>query len=269
MKPITSREYKVMLNHLMFRDLENDRQQFSLELASRIELLALEVSGNFEKVKRRKVRFLDTRGQEFRRNNLVLRHRIEKGKPGLGTLTLKSRFEDRYVSANIDLSPSVDFEIESEKFEEDIAPPFRSRYSSSVVVANPAKKLPATLSQASKVFPILGHARDGKSDLRKSTAVATVGGFVAHETVLTGVEITLPNDVRCTLAVIFWSHSWKSRIICAEVSFRYRNKKEKYLPETTRAAFDLFTSIQKLGWCMTNGITKTQAAYRFANSSIL
>ena len=265
MQPITSREYKVMLDHLMFRDLESDLQQFSLELASRLKLLKLEASGSFEKAKRRKVKFLDTQGQEFRRNDLVLRHRIEKGKSGHGTLTLKCRFADRYVSASKDLSPTVDFEIESKKFEEDIAPPFRGRFSSSVVVVNPTKKLPATLSQALKVFPILGHAREGKSDLRKSTAVATVGGFVAHETVLTGVEITLPHDVRCTLAVIFWSHSWKSRIICAEVSFRYRNKKEKYLPETAQAAFDLFTSIQKLGWCMTSGMTKTQTAYRFAS----
>ena len=65
MQPITSREYKVMLDHLMFRDLESDLQQFSLELASRLKLLNLEVSGSFEKVKRRRVRFLDTKGQGF------------------------------------------------------------------------------------------------------------------------------------------------------------------------------------------------------------
>lgn len=216
-------------------------------------------TGDFDKLDRRTLQFLDTPDCTFQSNGLILRHRCMKPADDNGELTLKCRSEDRYLAAGMDVKAAKKL-TPLEKFEEDIAAPFRSRFSRSVTLPNLSAKLPKTVAEAAKLFPILGRlARDGGL-CDESTPVQTVNDFVPNEQVHKGMKLVLP-DVTCTVALIIWSNTPKGRIICAEFSFRYGNDHEKYSAATAQSAYKLFAAIQRLDWCQVGGTTKTQFAY--------
>ncbi|GAA5506169.1 hypothetical protein [Novipirellula caenicola] len=258
---VTSREYKAMLDPCLFNNTRDGFEEIRQDLQRLAKRLDAKVSKRFDRFDQRKIRFLDTPDFSFRHNQLVLRHRQEKGSSGDGEFTLKCRSSDRYLAAGVDLRPANKLEGES-KFEEDIAAPFASRFSRSVTIPSRGGDLPDTVAEASRLFPVLGKLpRDGRR-LPGKTPVFNVHGFVAHEQVRKGLKLRLSDDVDGSVAVILWSHAAKSRILCAEFSFRYGDKKEKYSTVAAQTAYDLFTAIQKLDWCQPNGVTKTQFAYQ-------
>ncbi|MFG0262440.1 MAG: hypothetical protein ACF788_08620 [Novipirellula sp. JB048] len=82
----------------------------------------------------------------------------------------------------------------------------------------------------------------------------SVNHFVLHEQIRKGLKLALTPEVGCTVAVIPWSHASKSRIRCAEFSFRYGDKSEVYAVVAAQTAYHFFASIQKLDRCLLGGV---------------
>lgn len=260
MLPITSREYKVMLDHRMFSDRKDGLHLVQRDLKRLSRVLDIAPEGKFDMVERRTIRFLDTPDTTIRRNRLILRLRHGIDAAGHGEITLKCRTPDRYLAAGINLQ-SVNGVEATSKFEEDIAAPFCSRFSQSLTVYSPSKNIPDRIATAAEIFPILGQLRrdDGKCDAQ--TPLGVVGGLVPHERVYKGLKFGFTSATRASVAVIRWTNSSKGRTMCAELSFRYGNDDEEYTVETAERAFGLFAAIQKSGWCLPDSPSKTQLAY--------
>jgi hypothetical protein len=91
--------------------------------------------------------------------------------------------------------------------------------------------------------------------------LVVVNKFIAHERVLKGPNFSISGGATTSVALILWSHSWKGRIIAAEFSSRYGNEQENYSASGVATAFDLFSAVQALDWCVPGGKTKTQIVY--------
>ena len=75
---ISSREYKVMLDHRLFLDRKQGKEGFGSELiacAKRLRSVALR--GAFEQCKRQHVTFFDTLDRTINLNRLVFRQRVD------------------------------------------------------------------------------------------------------------------------------------------------------------------------------------------------
>lgn len=126
-QPISSREYKVMLDPRLFTDGNSAISELRTDLMRLAGDFGIASKGKLDRIERRVIQFLDTPDSTLLRNHLILRHRaLDSDKDS--EFTLKCRFEDRYVAFEKDLRPSRGLEGMS-KFEEDIAAPFSSRYS--------------------------------------------------------------------------------------------------------------------------------------------
>ena len=156
---LVSREYKVMLDHEPFVD----RRAALRALRDELDALAgaigrIAMKGDFDEEVERTIVFLDTPETALRRGGFVLRRRMAGEK---AEYTLKCRSEDRYFAAGADLRTVKGFKAD-EKLEEDIAPPFRCRFSHSNTVRPPKKsglrrgEPPGTLGEAAAFFPVLG-----------------------------------------------------------------------------------------------------------------
>lgn len=264
---IGSREYKVMLDHTRFEDLDVSLAALLFDLkrlAGKRKWSDTGKSRGFSKVDRRRVVFLDTEDGLFRNHRLILRQRKAYKKPQDGkpsaTFTLKCRCEDRYIAAGQDINPHDGKEIEPVKFEEDIAAPFSSRFSRSVSIAS-GKSLPKTLAEVGRLFPSLAKLKSNGIECSPRSEVKVVNKLIAHEKVFKGPKIIFFGNVEATIALILWSHRWTSRPIAAELSFRYENVSEQFEKKTASQAFDFFKKIQTLDWCSDSKATKTQIAY--------
>jgi hypothetical protein len=260
MPPITSREYKVMLDHRMFAVRKDGLREIRRELKRLARSMGIDAEGQFDKVEKRTIRFLDTPDMTIRRNRLILRLRRDFDASDRGAYTLKCRTEDRYLAAGINLQPADGIGGKS-KFEEDIAAPFCSRFSKSITVDSQSESMPDCIAPVAEIFPILGQLpRDG-GICNVQTPLAVVGNLVPHERVHKGLKFDFSPTSRASVAVILWANSWKGRITCAELSFRYGNNDEEYTVDTAERAFGLFAAIQKFDWCMPESPSKTQVAY--------
>src|SRR5262245_52134754 len=116
--PVTSREYKVMLNSHRFKDKDQGAAEFLELIAFLITKEGGAVIKRQNEEERRQTSYLDTPQFALRQNGFSLRLREAAG--GV-QVNLKYRDADRYLSASKDLTASSDGKI---KFEEDIVPPF-------------------------------------------------------------------------------------------------------------------------------------------------
>ena len=118
--------------------------------------------------------YLDTEVHSLRNRGFVLRLREEANKAY--KVTLKYRGFDRYLSARQDMSTKEEGET---KFEEDIIPPFTSKYSHSTSIEGNGK-LPSLkrMSDIIQLFPGLK-----KLDFPKAK-LFIVNNFEAHEIAL-------------------------------------------------------------------------------------
>jgi hypothetical protein len=174
-RPVTSREYKLMLNVDRFRD----RRQASQEFFGLLDFLVGKEGGSVEEAQdeeeSRRTSYLDTPEVALHQQGFALRLREEGDDAKVFQVNLKYRDPDRYVSASQDVSsPQAD----KTKFEEDILPPFTSRFSHSTSIESGTLPELGSMKKVMDLFPGL---RD--LDIDKDAAVKRVNDFEALEVV--------------------------------------------------------------------------------------
>lgn len=256
---VGSREYKVSLDARLFTDRKAAAEQLRGDLESMSRRLAgVRIEGQFEKTDKREIEFLDTPDETIRLNGFVFRrrHDIEKSRT---RYTLKCRSADRYIAAASDVKAAEGADAE-EKFEEDIAPPFLCRYSHSGTVTGP-KEAPCTLKDASELFRALMQLRrdgavcDGKTELMRVNALSI------FERVLKGPTFEFSGE-KAEVAIILWSDGADGRPLVAELSFRYEIREDEFDADVAHCAMRCFDELVRMDWCLPEGRTKTQFAYR-------
>jgi hypothetical protein len=265
---LVSREYKVMLDHGPFADRPAALGALRADLGGIAEGLGgVATRGRFERERERTIAFLDTPDLALRRAEFVLRRRMAKGK---AEYTLKCRSEDRYFAAGADLRSVEGFEPD-EKLEEDIAPPFRPRFSHSNTVRPPkGSRLrrgepPGTLGEAAAFFPVLGMSDDGVV-APNATLLRIVNGVVAFERVFTGMKLDFGGrgrgDDEASVALILWTDGDAGPPLVAEFSFRLEDRKERFSRGLSRRARSFFEAVQRIDRARPEGTTKTEFIYR-------
>jgi hypothetical protein len=256
---ISSREYKVVLDHRLFANRKEAAATFANELSACAKRLGpLRFEGRFKTDKRRTIIFLDTCDWSIRLNRFIFRQRYDID-DGEFEYTLKCRTPDRYIAANAPVQSVAAFK-HGLKFEEDICAPFACRFSRSNTVAGP-RKAPWRLEEAADIFPALGNlVRDGRKCSPK-LKLLRVNSVKAFERVLSGPTLKLPGAI-AEAAIILWSDGLRGRPLAAEFSFRYRDRGENYAAKTARGATDFFDAIQSLDWRLVGGPTKTELVYQ-------
>src|SRR5829696_9344674 len=156
--PVTSREYKLMLNVDRFKD----REQASQELLSLLDFLVKKERGSVveeqNEEERRQTSYLDTSEGALRQKGFALRLRKEDNDEDEFQINLKYRASDRYISAAQDLSSTQEGKT---KFEEDILPPFISKFSHSISIETDTAPELGTMNKVMDLFP--GLREDRKS----------------------------------------------------------------------------------------------------------
>lgn len=259
-RPIASREYKLMLNADRFKDRdEGVRIFFNL-----IKLLIEKESGEIEaqnEIERRKTSYLDTRELALHQNGFALRLRDEGNK---FQINLKYRASDRYASAARDLNSPVEHEP---KFEEDILPPFISKFSHSCSIKTTN---PPDLGDMQKVVTLFPGLASLGIDM--DSAVKTVNDFTALEVVHKLCKIRFDETLKMKASLSFWYQKDESNWpMVAEFSFDYDRKKpgeqappdklEEYASQAVEKANRFFSALQRQGsWLDLNATTKTAFA---------
>lgn len=279
--PVTSREYKLMLNVALFKAREQNSQEFwqlveFLAISQGAKIIPPKNKDKWYKEELRKTCYIDTHHQELKRNGFILRLREEeKDKKTEFKLTLKYRSSDRYLSSGQNLSVApldtlANIDQLSSKFEEDILPPFSSKFSHSLSLESEKKFDLNTIKDLNKFFPSLKEL-----DIPSTQQLKIVNNFVANEValklkhkVIFAPEI---DDFEIKPALSFWYllGSKKELPLVAEFSFDYSSKKNKQEEElesfpfpVVKGANQWFAAIQKqVNWLNFNATTKTAYAY--------
>jgi hypothetical protein len=265
---LVSREYKAMLDHRQFGDRQAAVDAFWPEVEDLATTLpSTRTQGKLDRKEKRTIVFLDTPDLTLRRNGLVLRRRQGDEAP---QYTLKCRSEDRYFAAGTDLAAAGGLDAD-EKLEEDIAPPFRCRFSHSNTVTveegSGGQEAPATLAEASSIFPVLGTlTHDGRA-CPPDTALLPVHNIEAFERVYSGAKLAFGglgpgSDEEASVALILWSSGKEGRPLVAEFSFRLKDKEERFTRGLAASARSFFEAVQRLDWCRPDAVTKTEYIYR-------
>jgi hypothetical protein len=281
-RPITSREYKLMLNTERFRDRRAGAGLFWKLLTFLVDNQGNEVIPNAEDrekdaEKLRTTWFLDTSGFELQRANIVLRVREEPGADNPYKVTLKFRAPDRYTAAGCDVRCTQEVKDDDVKFEEDVVPPFASKFSYSVSFKS--KDLPSikTMGDAVAVFPGLA-----AYDIPDRTPLRVVNGFRAHEVAHfigklkldkmpteRGVDKLPDFVVKVALNHWYLRPDESDYPLVTEFSFGFDANSQKdddrlemFPPTVVAGANRLFRDVQnQAGWLAQFGSTKTAYAF--------
>ena len=288
-RPLTSREYKLMLNVDHFRD----RKEGAKDLWELVKFLAERKKGKvinpknenkLYKIEKRRTQYLDTPGFDLRRNNFVLRLREELDDNENAKefkLTLKYRSSDRYDSAHKNLEVRHKDKDKS-KFEEDIVAPFISKFSHSASIES---KKSFKKKEVNKIDNIIEWFPGLKTvEFSDGVKLIRVNNFVANEVALKfNRRIIFPNDEEklkdddfegLKPCISFWyliDHLDKLPLV-GEFSFDYdaldiHSKDKKKTLETfpmpaVIGAGQLFKALQKqVNWMNPTSTTKTAYAY--------
>ncbi|WP_182868338.1 hypothetical protein [Stieleria mannarensis] len=280
-RPVTSREYKLMLRANRFAGdhqevlaaAEHFRSVFVRAIGNTIleETDGPAVQGSFAPHRDDKqvtVQFFDTKDRRLRHSSFVFRQR-QSASGGPLELTLKRRHRDRFFVSGCKTGGKT-------KFEEDIKAtrdaPFLSLHSlSGKVTGVDAETEFRTLKDIRRFYkPFktqLGDAYDG------SVPLLRVCDFIADQTVLEGVDFQVSEALRAKCALILWhqqgSHARSPAVV--EFSFRYRDKGlgSKQEPFTTAMAARCYDVLEVFrddasplaSWVDLDGPTKTAYAY--------
>ncbi len=278
-RPITSREYKLILNTNRFRNRIEDSDGFMAFIAMLIENQGGKVTGESEE-KERQVWYLDTPAFVLRQNGFVLRLRKEMEATKQFKLTLKYRHPDRYLAADSRVLVSAEAEAKYKednsdietKFEEDILHHFATQYARSTSIRMDGSPILNTLADAIAIFPGLKALPNPDN-----TPLAKVNGFVAHEVKRESGKINFGQKPKLKPCLSFWylSNKVNRYPLVAEFSFDYdvlsgeRRRLEKHSDRLERfplpivnKADGFFKEIQgHLSWFDFKGSTKTAFAY--------
>lgn len=290
-RQVTSREYKLLLNPERFRARPEGTQAFwnlLVFLAEQQGIKAISKKEDDDKKDdppHRWVQYLDTRAFELQRQCAIVRLRYEPEKKS-HKVTLKYRSPDRYLVAGSDLSCNRKVEKDDLKFEEDILPPFVSKFSASVsfksddpvaFVADADQIRPdMRLSHLISLFPGLQAL-----DIPAETPIYPANGFKAYEVMQYIGKLKLA-DTKLKAALTHW-YAQKNEDdypLMTEFSFDYdlpeaksdsdASSKDAPHPDSleqfplalVRGAHQLFTSLQDYtAWLAPSGTTKTALAF--------
>lgn len=260
---VTSREYKLMLNSDRFKD----RVQGSQVFLGLIDFLIRKEGGNIieeqNKEERRQTSYLDTPELALHQHGFALRLR-EEAKPEDGfQINLKYRASDRYISASKDLSsPQPD----KAKVEEDILPPFVSKFSHSNSIKTKAIPDLNSVERAVSFFPGLE-----RLNIDADTALKTVNDFKAAEVVrkLCKFQFGEPPTIKASLSFWYLTEGENDWPLVGEFSFDYDeidggtggDRLETYPSQVVEGTNRFFGALQsQAGWLDFNRTTKTAFA---------
>lgn len=256
-RAVTSREYKLMLNTDRFKDRVKDSETFF----SLIDFLIKKGGGDVskqDKEERRQTSYLDTPHLALRQNGFSLRLREEEANSF--QLNLKCRAADRYVSAAQNVSSPLGGKI---KFEEDILPPFASKFSHSNTLDFDVMPKLETIKDVAAMFPVVSGL-----GIDPNTPVQTANDFRALEIVrkLCKFKFGGPDVIKSSLS--FWYlpdvEDWP---LVGEFAFDYDatdddpDKLEEFPIKVVQGAGAFFRALQnQSGWLDLSGTTKTAFA---------
>lgn len=266
--PITSREYKLFLNADRFKERTAGVEIFFKLIEFIVKKEGGKITDDERKEERRFTSFLDTTDLALHRRGFALRVREELSPKTGFQVDLKYRASDRCLSAEQDLSVAPSEKSEP-KFEEDILPPFVSKFSHSAKIE--PDKLPELhlVKQAAALF--IGLQMPG---LDQNAPLVTVNDFKASEVVVKLCKFQFVGKKEVEAGLTFWylDDSESEYPLLAEFSFSYKAIKqteeekkagilENFQIETVEGAGRVFSAIQKqAGWLDTRGTTKTAFA---------
>lgn len=272
-RPITSREYKLMLKPELFLDRARAVNTFRHLAAT----LVKREKGTFkdqgkEPPKKRRTWYVDTEGGDLNQNNLVLRVRKE-GKRF--RVTLKYRIGDRYLSAmsqvRANKKKAIDHKKEC-KFEEDITPAYVSKFSRSCSLGLRKEPSLATLHDAKLLFPDLGRML---KHLSGATPLKIVNQFKAREychyllTATFGGKQGKAFPVKMCMSFWYFKQKQQGFPLAAEFSYDFGHDKplkanilETFPEPVLKACNGIFKSMLNMdAWIKRDGTTKTALAY--------
>jgi hypothetical protein len=263
-RPVTSREYKLMLNMDRFKD----REQASQEFLSLLDFLVKKERGSVveeqNEEEKRQTSYLDTPERALHQQEFALRLREEDdGEEGF-QINLKYRASDRYISAAQDLSSPQDGKT---KFEEDILPPFVSKFSHSTSIETDEEPELDTMNKVMDHFPSLREL-----DIDENTPVETVNDFKVLEVDRKLCKLKFDDAPIIKASLSFWylteeEDEWP---LVGEFSFDYdivdngadEDELEMYPRQVVEGANRLFNALQKQeGWLNFSTTTKTAFAF--------
>jgi hypothetical protein len=258
-QPVTSREFKLMLNGDRFKERAAGAEAFW----NLVKFLVHKEGGDIlpEEVEeeRRRTSYLDTSGARFRQLGFTLRRREESATKF--NLNLKYRSPDRYLSSAQDVSsPKAD----ETKFEEDVLPPYSSKYSKSTRVKFKSDPAVKSVGDVTALFPGLKAFA-----IPEDTPVGVVNDFTAHEVVLKVGKFSFGGGPEVKAALSFWYLLGEEVELpmVGEFSFDYEAPKagpgelEQFPFATVDGVSRLFAALQgQTGWFNFNLTTKTAFA---------
>jgi hypothetical protein len=275
--PIKSREYKMMLNVDRF----NPRAEGARRFINLVSFLITEKLGGkialnpgqpekemvVTKEKHRTVSYLDTPDLAFKQQGFSLRLRDTQKVIPTPTrpderfqITLKYRGSDRYLSAAKDLSVAGI----NPKLEEDIAPPFISKYSHSVSIKTNELPEMKTFAQLAKLFQGLS-----RLSLHENTPIQPINGFLANEVALdySIFKFGEQTDIEPNLSFWYFLDEKDDLPLVGEFSYTFKfktasdNELEQSPTQTVENAYQLFASLQSHpAWFNFNLLNKTAFA---------
>lgn len=246
-----------MLNSHRFKDKDQGAQEFLELIAFLIAKEGGTVIERQNKEERRQTLYLDTPQFALRQNGFSLRSREEAD--GF-QINLKYRDADRYVSASKDLLASSEGKI---KFEEDILPPFTSKFSHSNSIESAEKPRLNMMKEVTSLFPGLKEL-----DIDENTPITTANNFKALEVTRKLCKFQFEKTEILKASLSFWyllnDTHWP---LVAEFSFDYDATKkdegelELYSPNVVEGASGFFRSVlNQAGWLDLTTTTKTAFA---------
>jgi hypothetical protein len=255
---VTSREYKLMLSSHRFKDRNQATDEFQELIAFLISKEGGEVTDRQTKEERRHTSYLDTPQFALRQNGFALRLREESADKF--QLNLKYRDADRYISASKDLSSTSQGKF---KFEEDIIPPFTSKFSHSNSIETAQKPRLDHMKDVTALFPGLKEL-----EIDENTPVITANNFRVFELTRKLCKFKFDDSEILKASLSFWyllnETHWP---LVAEFSFDYDAAKteegqlESYSPTMVKRASGFFRSLQnQAGWLDLTTTTKTAFA---------
>ncbi|NEQ35942.1 MAG: hypothetical protein F6K40_06435 [Okeania sp. SIO3I5] len=268
---INSREYKLILNVNQFYERNHAVEKFG----NLVELLTQQFSGKVisreTAEKYRQTYYLDTPNLDLRHYGFILRIRQEKrsNQPEY-QVTLKHRESDRYLSASQDLSATKPGKT---KFEEDIIPPFQSKFSQSISVAKNQQPNFENIKQVAKLFPGLKSL-----DIPEKTPIEKVNNFQVYEVVRKLGNLQFGDRHIVKTDLIFWYLNQTDNLpVIAEFSLKYRipkrllespKKLEQFPLPMIQGTNRLFKALQQQWeWIDFHPMTKTAYVYGEGNKS--
>ena len=256
-QPVTSREYKPMLNTHRFKDRDQGAEEFLDLITFLITKAGGKVIERQKKEERRQTSYLDTPQFALRQNGFSLRLREEADR---FQINLKYRDADRYISAGKDVSASSDGKI---KFEEDILPPFTSKFSHSNTIESAERPQLEVIKEVTSLFPGLKEV-----NLDENTSIMTANNFKALEVTRKLCKFQFDETETLKASLSFWyllnEKQWP---LVTEFSFDYdattedEGELESYSPRLVEGASGFFRSVSnQAGWLDLTTTTKTAFA---------